>query len=145
MKRQFEKNKSISFTMNAWCKAIGLQEKTLAIRLTKAGHKIESGQLISAKQIVDAIGGEKDAAMTRLTDERTLALEQKRKLKDSTLVEVPTAERILWAELLGPLKQELDAMPQKLAQLVNPDNTPFAQKTLLDWVEDTKRKLLKGK
>ena len=72
-------NKSILFTMDAWCKATGIHNHTLAIKLTKSGHRIESGQLISAKQIVDAIGGEKDAAMTRLTDERTLALEQKRK------------------------------------------------------------------
>ena len=135
--------KSISFRIDAWSKATGIHTATLSKKLTKAGHRIESKQLVSAKQIVDAIGGEKDAAMVRLADERTLALEQKRKLRDESLVEIPTADRVLWAELLGPLMQEMDGMPQKLAQLINPDNVAFAQTTLFNWVEDTKRKMMK--
>jgi len=136
-------NKSISFSVNAWCNAIGCDAKTILTKLTKAGHKVESHQLVSAKKILDSFAGEKDVAMTRLTDERTLALEQKRKIKDGSLVEVPTAERILWAELLGPLKQELDAMPQKLAQLVNPDEVKQTEKIIFDHVEEIKRKLMK--
>ena len=132
----------ISYSMHAWCKAIGIQEKTLAIKLTKAGHNVGKGK-ITAKQIVDAVAGEKDAAMVRNLDAKTRAIEQKEKMKDGTLVEIPTAERILWAQLLGPLKQEMDAMPQKLAILINPDNPSSAQAILFNWAEDTKRKMMK--
>lgn len=135
----------IAFKMSAWCRAIGAGEKTLSIKLTKAGHRVPAQGLISAKQIIDAMCGEKDAAVVRNLDAKTRQLEQKEKLKDGTLVEIPTAERILWNELLGPLKQELDAMPQKIAPMVNPDDSPSAQKALFNWVEDTKKKLLKGK
>ena len=134
----------IAFTINAWSKALGISERTLAIKLTKSGHSIR-GREVSAKQILDALTGEKDASLIRLNDAKSTALEQKQKIKDGLLVELPTAERILWAELLGPLKQELDAMPQKLAPMVNPDSAQSAQKILFAWVEDTKKKLLKGK
>ena len=133
----------IKFTLNAWAKAIAVQERTLAIRLTKAGFK--NNGLISAKEIIDAMCGEKDASIIRLNDAKAKQLEQKEKIRDEVLVELPVAERELWGNLLGPLKQEMDAMPDKLAPLVNPESPASAKKLLFEWTENTKKKLIKNK
>lgn len=135
----------ISFSLNAWCRAIGIQEKTLAIRLTKAGTKINAYGEITARQIIDAMCGGKDESIIRLNNSKAEAIEQKQRVKNGELVDLPVAERVLWAELLFPLKQELDLMPSKLAPLVSPDNPKAAQKLIFEEVEKIKNKLMKRK
>ena len=131
----------IEFTLNAWAMALGIEPKTLAKKLTQSSLPNE-GQLC-ARDVFTALSGEKDASIIRLNNAKADELEQDRKVRDKELVEIPTAERLLWLELLGPLKQEMDLMPEKLAPMLSEDSQRVA--VLREWVEETKRKILKEK
>jgi hypothetical protein len=87
------------------------------------------------------MAGERDASIIELNREKTAALALARRKEEGELIDLPTVERLIWQELLGPLKQEMDLMPAKLAPLLGDDPV----KVLTEWVEETKRKLVKGK
>ena len=129
----------IEHTISAWSKAIGVSESTLEVKLTKEG--LPNKGLIRARDIISAMAGERDASIIELNREKTAALALARRKEEGELIDVPTVERLIWQELLGPLKQEMDLMPAKLAPLLGDDPV----KVLTEWVEETKRKLVKGK
>ena len=129
----------IEHTISAWSKAIGVSESTLEVKLTKEG--LPNKGLIRARDIISAMAGERDASIIELNREKTAALALARRKEEGELIDLPTVERLIWQELLGPLKQEMDLMPAKLAPLLGDDPV----KVLTEWVEETKRKLLKGK
>lgn len=122
--------------------AFGVAKETLRRALARAEIKTGDGATFTIRQCHNALAGDVRGERARLLRAQADKQEMANRVRDGALVEPPTAERIFWAELLGPLKQELDAMPQKLAPLVNPENPKSAQDLLFAWVEDTKRKLM---
>ena len=68
-------------------------------------------------------------------------MEKENRMRDGELVELPAAERIIWSELLMPLKQEMDLMPNRIGLLLGGES----EKILLDWVENVKRRFYKEK
>jgi hypothetical protein len=123
--------------------AFGVAKETLRRALARAEVKTGDGATFTIRQCHNALAGDVRGERARLLRAQADKQETGNRIRDGALVELPTAERILWAQLIGPLKQEMDAMPQKLAPLINPENPTSAQKMLFDWVDDTKRKMMK--
>jgi len=130
----------IEYSLNAWSKALGLDEKTLASRLSKAG--LPNGGQIPARDVVAALAGSKDATVIRLNTARAERLELENRVRDAELINIPSAERLFWQELLFPLKQELDMMAEKLAPLLTGDESERLT-VLRDWWETVKSRFFK--
>lgn len=69
--------------------------------------------------------------------EETLALIDKRKIRDGVLVERPLVDKDIWEFCLLPLRQALLVMPSEQAHLCNPDNSEVARVSLQGWVDKT--------
>ena len=130
----------IEHSITAWSKALVMHHDTLRGKLDKSG--VPKSDLYTARQIFQALHGEKDASVIRNNNAKAEQLEKENRVRDGELVEIPKAERMLWLELLFPLKQEIDLMPEKLSPLLTGDDAGRVT-VLRDWWEETKRKLLK--
>ena len=130
---------NIEFSITAWSKALVMHHETLAGKLSKAG--VDKSETYTARQIFTALHGEKDASIIRQNNAKAEQLEKENRMRDGELVELPAAERIIWSELLMPLKQEMDLMPNRIGLLLGGES----EKILLDWVENVKRRFYKEK
>lgn len=130
----------LTATLDTWSKAIGVDERTLKIRLTKAGVKVEPFGQLTARQIIKAMTGEKDAAVIRKLTAEAEKTEMQNKIRDGQLIELATADRELWFNLYLPFKQALEAMPNEVSPLcVSPD---AARAALTQHLENIKSKIL---
>lgn len=137
---------AITGTIQAWSIALNLDPSTIKRKLTVAEIKFEAGSPISALHIFKALTeeSEKDKAMTRKLNAEAQARERDNRKEDGELFELPAIERKLWTDLLQPLQQELNQMPNGLAGLCNPQEPEVPKKVLTQWVEKTKL-IIKGK
>ena len=137
MKRKIE----LTATVDRWAKAIGIQHRTLQIKLTKAGIMVEPHGLLSARQVFTAMQGDGAAERTRLVTAKADAQEMENRRRDGELVEIAVANRMMWGDILMPLRTELDMVGENLAALVNPDNVELATKFLIKWAEQVKQNI----
>lgn len=78
----------------------------------------------------------------QLDRERRIELEDERKIRQGEMVTLSEVERDVWEASLLPLKQSLEAMPESVATLANPENPEHAKKVLTEWLEKMKAIIL---
>ncbi len=140
------KGAGIFAKLNAWSNALGVDFAVLQKMLTRAEIEYKSGDLISAQKIFQALTfrNEKDEAIARQANAKAEEQEMINAERRKELMELSQIEKIIWNDLLGPLRLELEQMPKSLCGMCNPEEPDVAQKVLEQWVEKTKSNL-KGK
>jgi len=135
-KRTYE----ITGSCNAWARAYGTDSNALIEKLQRAGIVYKSGEEINAVEIFKAIlfRSEKDEAIARQANAKAEEQEMENAVRRKELMELAQIERIVWTDLLAPLRQEIEQMPKSLAGLCNPEDPETAQAVLEQWVEKTK-------
>src|SRR5579872_6539108 len=136
-----EENPTLSFSAHQWYLALNLHPDTFARKMAEAGVKYEVHGLISALDVHRAMNNEKDRAIARKNTADAISKEISNSEKLGTLFNLPACEKILWNDLLGPLRQEIEQMPQLCSALCNPQDPPTAQKVLEQWKERVKQTL----
>jgi hypothetical protein len=138
----------IKATLNGWASAYGTDSNHFAAMLQRAGVVFEKGALLSAVDVFKAITfrSEKDEAIARQANAKAEEQEMINSERRKELMELAQIERVIWTDLLGPLRQELEQMPKSLSGLCNPADPETAQAVLEQWVELTKSNIQnKGK
>ena len=130
-------------TCSAWAQGMGVEQPTLIKMLQRAGVPYISGTKLNFVDIWKAISfrSEKDEAMARQANAKAEEIEMDNAARRKELMDVAQIQRIIWNDLLGPLRQELEQMPKNLGGLCNPDSPDTACAVLTDWVEATKQQL----
>ena len=137
----------ITATCSAWAKAYGCEQGAFVEKLQRAGIAYKTGVPLNAVDVFKAITfrSEKDEAMARQANAKAEEIEMENAQRRKELMELAQIERMIWNDLLGPLRTELEQMPKSLGGLCNPDSPETAQEVLANWVEQTKEKLRKEK
>ena len=73
------------------------------------------------------------------------ALERAAELEIKNTVTLEEVERIVWEGYTLPLRQALEALPEAVGPVANPENSEHAKKVLREWVEKTKRMIREPK
>jgi hypothetical protein len=94
---------------------MGMDQQTLERRLVKAGFERPKGK-VSFKKIYAAIVGEKPN--DRLATAKAVETERENALAAGELHTLANVERILWEELLSPLRNSLLAYPQTTGEKI---------------------------
>lgn len=131
----------LSATVDAWAKALGIQNRTLKVRLTKAGIKTPAGAQITAREIFRALTDDAGAERTALVKAKRIAQEFENRRMAGELVQIEISDKRVWQDILMPLKSELDLIGDKLAGLVNPENPAMAHRVLSEWSEQVLRNI----
>jgi hypothetical protein len=144
MRRKLGKNK-ITGSIQAWADSLGVESSTIRRKLNRAEIKFEPGKQLLAFDIFRALTAEsdKDAAMTRKLDAETRKTERENSVAEGRLHDLAAVEKIIWQDLLAPLRAELLAMPRTLAPRCA--STEEAVEVLQSWVDGTLQKLGKVK
>jgi hypothetical protein len=109
MKRQNQ----LTGTLNAWSKAIGVETKTLTIRLTKSGVTVEPFKHLTARQVFCAmIGAKEDLEIQRLAAQNE-KLCRENAIANRQIFKREEMESFLGQPLQG-LGNELRALPRTL-------------------------------
>ena len=66
------------------------------------------------------------------------ALEDEKKIRNKSMVNLGEVDRLIWENILLPLKVQLEAMPDSLGPMANPTDPAAGKKTLREWWEKTK-------
>lgn len=131
---------AILATVNAWAKAYGVDQGRMATILQRAGIEYKPGTLLDAVDFIKSITfrSEKDEAIARQANAKAEEQEMENAQRRKELMEMAEIERMVWNDLLAPLRQELEQMPKSLSALCNPEDQDTAQAVLEQWVERTK-------
>ena len=130
----------IRASINAWSIAFGMSHENLCILLRRADIQYTPGQDISASDVFAAVTmrSEKDAAISRQANAKAEEQEMINAERRKQLMNVAQIEKVIWGDLLQPLRLEMEQMPKSLCALVNPQEPESAEKTLQQWVEKIK-------
>lgn len=104
----------IQHSLQAWATALGMERRTLETRMVKAGHEMKKGfkRPYQAKQIFDALLGDKDAEKNRLAAAQATKVELENAETAKQLVRLDIVEEKLWTNLLSPLRDGLLTYPK---------------------------------
>lgn len=119
----------------------GWARETLVRRLRENGVKVEAYEDIDAADILKAICGDKDAAMTRKLNADADSKERDNRKKAGELFELPAIEKMIWTDYMQPLRLDLEQMPKIYSGLCNPQEPEVAEKVLTQFVERLKLKI----
>ena len=130
----------ISASINAWAQALGISHENFCIMLRRADVKYNPGQDLYAPDVFEAITyqSEKDKAVARKANADAESREMENAKTRKELMELAQIEKVVWNDLLQPLRTELEQMPRSLCALVNPEEPETAERVLQQWVEKTK-------
>ena len=142
-KPPIEENFALAFTAHQWYQALSMHADTFAKRLSAAGITPEAHGLIAARDVMKAMGNDKDQAIARKNNADAEAREMENAQARKELLNMVECDKIIWSELLAPLRQELEQMPKQLGIQCNPQDPPMAEAVLLAWWERTKLLLIK--
>ena len=139
MKRKNFKGE-ITASISAWAKVAGVQHSQFTVMLKRSNVEFTPGKDLTASQFFDAVTfrSEKDEAIARQANAKAEEQEMINAERRKELMELSQIEKIIWGDLLGPLRTELDQMPKSLCGLCNPQDPETAETVLLNWVEKTK-------
>lgn len=98
----------IKATLHAWAESVGVTRETLKRALSNAG--IAREKEITAQEIITALTGDKEAAMTRKLNAEAEAKERENRLAAGEIVTIEEAES-LYGKKIGALVQQLDSLP----------------------------------
>lgn len=134
---------TILHPLSAWAKAYGTDFTNMAGKLSRAGVITVKGQDVDAVDIFKAIlyRSEKDEAIARQANAKAEEQEMENAQRRKELMEFDQIERIIWNDLLAPLRLELEQMPKSLSALCNPEDQETALAVLEQWVERTKKNI----
>ncbi len=131
---------TIEASISAWALAYGCDQTQFQRILKKAGVEYEVGKPLTADKAFAAVTfrSEKDAAIARQANAKAEEQEMLNAESRKELMSRSELEKIIWSDLLAPLRLELEQMPKSLSGLVNPADRETAEKVLSEWVEKTK-------
>lgn len=136
----------------SWAQAYGVDLAHLARMLQRAGIEYKPGVtgnpgMLDAIDFIKAITfrSEKDEAIARQANAKAEEQEMINAERRKELMELAQIERIIWNDLLAPLRQEIEQMPKSLAAMCNPDDSETALKVLEQWTDRLKVNLQEEK
>ncbi len=102
----------IQATLQEWATSLGIERRTLEVKLVKNGIEFEKrSRSLTAKQVLDAMIGDFNAEKLRLTSAQAMAVEMENAEKAEVLNKRVDVERIVWEECLSPLRDQLIGYP----------------------------------
>lgn len=127
-------------SISAWAKSFGCQQAQFELMLRRAGVEFKAGVKLSAVDVFKAttFRSEKDEAVARQANAKAEEQEMINAERRKELMELAQIEKIVWGDVLAPLRLELEQMPKSLCGLCNPEEPETAEKILQQWVEKTK-------
>lgn len=130
-------------TIQAWADSLGKDPASIKRHLNSAGIKFRVGEEIDAVDIFRAFTAdtEKDRATARKLTAEAESRERKNKIESGQLLDLTEIEKVVWGELLMPLRQALESMPRDIAPLLAGQPAEAVQRNLENWVETTKNKI----
>jgi len=139
MKRKNFKGQ-ITASISAWAKVAGVQHSQFVVMLKRANVEFTPGQDLSAESAFAActFRSEKDEAIARQANAKAEEQEMINAERRKELMELAQIEKLIWGDLLGPLRTELEQMPKSLCGMCNPQDPETAEQVLQNWVEKTK-------
>ncbi len=133
----------ISATIHNWANSLAIDDDTLRKRLVVSGVKVaKNGQLMTAKEIWDALKGEKPSE--RLATAQAIEKERENKIAEGELITLTEVEELISKLLTLPLRQVLIALPSTLDVRCNPDHPQTSRTALREWSDEV-LKLLREK
>ena len=138
-----KRGEQIKATFSAWADSCGLTVENLKQKFTRSGLEWKTGIMVPACQVIQAITfrNEKDEAIARQANARAEEQEMLNAERRKELMKLAEIERVVWADLLGPLRLEMEQMPASLCGLCNPEDPETSKKVLQEWVEKTKQNI----
>jgi hypothetical protein len=135
-----KKSNQVSATLKAWAESLSIDPSTIKRKLARQEIKFEPGVPLTAMEIFRALNAEseKDQAITERTREETRAKKRENDIAEKRLHDLDEVERLVWQDLLLPLRHELEQMPAAMCGLCNPQEPESAKKILEQWVEKVK-------
>jgi hypothetical protein len=142
-----KKSNHISATLKAWSESLAIDPSTIKRKLAKREIKFQPGMQLTAMQIFHALTteSEKDQAITLKTLEETRAKKRQNAIAEGQLHDKATIEKLIFQGILVPLKQELEYLPDKVANLVNPEDPVSAHRVLTKAIEEIKQQIRNAK
>jgi hypothetical protein len=130
----------ITASIAAWAKVAGVQHSQFTVMLKRADIDYTPGQDLSAESAFAActFRSEKDEAIARQANAKAEEQEMINAERRKELMELAQIEKVIWGDLLQPLRTEMDQMPKSLCGLCNPQEPEVAEAVLQNWVEKTK-------
>lgn len=123
----------ISFTLEAWARAMGHERRTLEVRLINTGYEWKPGTLIPFKAIYNAMLGDEQAEKNRNLKLDADRKEREEREANGELVKLAEVEQLITELVISPQRQELENMPSSLAKLCNPTDPAKAEVVLSSW------------
>ena len=140
MKKPTRKSTStITASIKAWADALDMDSSTIKKRMNRADIPFEPHVPISAKDIFRAMMAEsdKEIAMTRKLNAEADKTERENLVAQKELYHLNEVEKLVWQEILFPLRAELLQMPKKF--------DAETREQLESWVDATMNKIGKEK
>ncbi len=104
------KTEPLKATIHIWSNTIGIDRKTLTQALARSGKAVKDGEKIGAREVFEAITGDKEAAMTRKLNAEAECKERENRLAVGEIVTIEEAAA-LYGKKISALVQPLDALP----------------------------------
>lgn len=118
---------------------LGVSRETVRRGLNRNGIKTgEPGQTYALREIFNAVSGDFRFERTRREKAAADKLELENTRERGELVNIPEMERLLWQTIYLPLRNELETLPERLAEIIAPGDAERVKKILRDAVEQMK-------
>jgi phage terminase Nu1 subunit (DNA packaging protein) len=109
------RSSDVKATLQAWATALGMEHRTLSVRMVKAGFQTPKHALIPAGQVYVALLGDKDAERIRLLKAQAEAQEFKNRETSGRLIDVDVLKQ--WcAQWFGGVRAAIDAAPDTISR-----------------------------
>jgi hypothetical protein len=140
MKKQ--KNQ-VSATVQSWSESLGKDATTIKRKLNQQSIPFTPGKPIPARDVFRALTAEsdKDVAITERTREQTRKEKRENDVAEARLYDLDLVNRLVWHDILYPLRSELFLMPGSLAPRCSGSDTETARDVLQTWVDETLKKI----
>jgi hypothetical protein len=113
MKQKINKvpqNKTVQASLTSWSRALGIDRQQLQRALARSGTPVETRDTISARDIFNALTGDKEAAMTRKLLAEAEEKERDNRIATGDILTAEDADQKLGA-VVTSLVQSLDSLP----------------------------------
>lgn len=129
-------------SIGMWAQSLGTTEDTLKTRLANRGIVFQKGMKFGAKEIFNSMTTDKGEAQARKAVAEAEAKEMENDQTRAILMRKPDVEKIIWDELMLPLRQGLSNMPGAIAAQCNPDKPEMAFGVIQSYVEGIKSNII---
>lgn len=135
---------SIKATLNAWAVNLGMEPRTLETRLRKADVELERFQELSARDVIRALMGDKEAETIRNLKADADRKEREEQEARGELVKWPEVEERITKTMILPLRQWIVTLPTTLDTRCNPREPAIARVALNQAVDEALAMLRSG-